>query len=113
MGNTRALGVGTAIFLIAAGAVMRFAIATSSTHGLNIHVAGIILMLAGALALVASVLVRRPLNGRMRSLIPASPGHDYRRVTRRKAAASADVEAVFDSADRDGPDASALYEDDL
>ncbi|MCW2932184.1 MAG: hypothetical protein JWM19_3146 [Actinomycetia bacterium] len=113
MGNTRALGVGTAIFLIAAGAILRFAIAASSTHGLNIHVAGIILMLAGALALVASVLVRRPLNRRLPSLIPASSGHDNRRVLRRKAAASADVAAILDSGDRDGPDAPARYEDDL
>jgi hypothetical protein len=113
MGNTRALGGGTAIFLIAVGAILRFAIATTSTHGLNIHVAGIIVMLAGALALVASVLVRRPLNGRSRSLIPASSGHDGRRVMRRKAAASADVAAILDSGDRDGPDAPAFREDDL
>ena len=113
MGNTRALGAGTAIFLIAAGAILRFAIATTSTHGLNIHVTGIIVMLAGVLALVASVLVRRPLNGRSPSLIPASSGHDSRRVMRRKAAASADVAAILDSGDRDGPDAAALREDDL
>jgi hypothetical protein len=113
MGNTRALGAGTAIFLIAAGAILRFAIATTSSHGFNIHVAGIIVMLAGALALVASVLVRRPLNGRSQSLIPASSGHDSRRVMKRKAAASADVAAILDSGDRDGPDAPAFREDDL
>ena len=106
MGNTRALGAGTAIFLIAAGAILRFAITTTSTHGLDIHVVGIIVMLAGALALVASVLVRRPLSGRPQSLIPASSGHDNRRVMRRKAAASADVAAILDSSDRHRPDAA-------
>jgi hypothetical protein len=113
MGNTRALGAGMAIFLIAAGAVLRFAVATTSTHGFNIHVAGIIVMLAGALALVASVLVRRSLNEHSPSLIPASSGHDSRRVMRRKAAANADVAAILDSGDRDGPDAAVLREDDL
>jgi hypothetical protein len=64
MGITRVMGAGTAIFLIAAGAVLRFAIATTSAHGLDIHVVGVILMLAGGLGLVLSLLVWGLLNRR-------------------------------------------------
>ena len=43
---------GTAIFLITAGAVLRFALAAGSPHGLNVHIVGVILMLAGAAGLL-------------------------------------------------------------
>jgi hypothetical protein len=58
------MSLGVGIFLIAAGAVLRFAIATSSTHGLNIHAVGVILMLAGVVGLVLSLLVWGWLNRR-------------------------------------------------
>jgi len=57
-------GHGRAITLIAAGAILRFAVATISTHGLNLHVVGIILMLAGVLGLLVSLLVWGPLSRR-------------------------------------------------
>jgi hypothetical protein len=43
---------GTVIFLITAGAILRFAVPAGSLHGLNVHVVGIILILAGVLGLV-------------------------------------------------------------
>ncbi len=113
MGSSRVLGAGTAIFLVAAGAVLRFAIAATSAHGLNMHVMGVILMLVGAIGLVLSLLASRPLSGRAQNLIPASSGHDSRRVLRRKAAATADVAAILDSGDRDGADPPVLQDDDL
>jgi Domain of unknown function (DUF6458) len=51
------MGTGTCITLIVVGAVLRFAVHQSSTHGLNIHVVGVILILAGVLGLVLSLLV--------------------------------------------------------
>lgn len=58
----RVMSTGTVIFLIAAGAILRFAVAPGSPHGLNVHVVGIVLMLAGVLGLLVALLVRRPLN---------------------------------------------------
>ncbi len=43
---------GTGIFLITSGAVLRFALAGGSPHGLNVHIVGVILILAGGLGLL-------------------------------------------------------------
>ena len=48
------MGTGAGIALLPGGAILRFAVATTSTHGLNVHVVGVILMLAGALGLALS-----------------------------------------------------------
>jgi hypothetical protein len=63
-GGRRVMSTSFAITLIAVGAVLRFAVATTSTHGLNVHVAGVILILAGVLGLLVSLLVWGPLNRR-------------------------------------------------
>jgi hypothetical protein len=63
-GSRRVMSTGAGITLIALGAVLRFAVATTSTHGLNVHVVGIILMLAGVVGLALSLLVWGPLNSR-------------------------------------------------
>lgn len=49
---------GTGIFLITAGAILRFAFQAGSLHGLNVHVVGIILILAGVLGLLLPRLTR-------------------------------------------------------
>jgi hypothetical protein len=41
--------IGTGIFLIAAGADLRFAVAAGSPHGLNVHFVGVVLIPAGVL----------------------------------------------------------------
>ncbi len=51
------MSTGFAFVLIAVGAILRFAVSTTSTHGLNVHVVGIILMLTGVLGLLVSLLV--------------------------------------------------------
>jgi Domain of unknown function (DUF6458) len=56
------VGTGTGITLIAIGAILRFAVVAGSRHGLNLHVVGVVLMLAGVLGLVLSLLVWGPLN---------------------------------------------------
>ena len=58
----RAMGTGTCLALIAAGAILRYAVAATSSHGVNIHVVGLIVLLAGVLGLLLSVLVWGPLN---------------------------------------------------
>ena len=46
------MGTGVSILLLAAGAILTFAIETDSTDGININTIGIILMIAGAIGLV-------------------------------------------------------------
>jgi hypothetical protein len=50
------MSIGAGVTLIAAGGILRFAVATTSTHGLNVHVVGVILILAGVLGLLLSLL---------------------------------------------------------
>ena len=45
------MALGTSLFLIALGAVLRFAV-TVSTHGFNIHTIGVILMVIGVVGLL-------------------------------------------------------------
>jgi hypothetical protein len=52
--------VGGALLLIAVGAVLRFAISTVSTHGVNLHTIGDILMLVGVAGLVLWMVVWAP-----------------------------------------------------
>ena len=49
------MGLGTSLFLIAVGAVLRFAVSVSA-HGLNIHTIGVILMVVGGVGLLLSLL---------------------------------------------------------
>lgn len=49
------MGTGTSIFLIAVGAVLRFAV-TVTARGFNIHTIGVILMIVGAAGLLMSLL---------------------------------------------------------
>lgn len=48
--------IGTAIFLIAVGAILRFAV-TASASGFSVHTAGTILMVVGGIGLLASLLL--------------------------------------------------------
>ena len=48
------MGVGTSLFLIAVGAVMRFAVSVTTT-GFNIHTIGMILMIVGIIGLILSM----------------------------------------------------------
>jgi hypothetical protein len=66
----RAMSNGMCIALIVAGAILRFALTARSPHGLNVHVVGDILILAGALGLILPFLTRLQ---RHRSSRPAVP----------------------------------------
>ncbi len=58
--------IGAAIFLIAAGAILRFGITTVSTHGFSIHSIGDILMIIGVLGVVLWLVVWSPWAARAR-----------------------------------------------
>ena len=49
------MGIGTSIFLIALGAVLKYAV-NATVSGLNINTIGVILMIVGVLGLVISLL---------------------------------------------------------
>ena len=52
--------IGAALLLIAAGAILRFAINTVSTHGINVHTIGDILMIVGVIGLLLWLFVWAP-----------------------------------------------------
>ena len=56
VGGKRVIITSTSISLITAGAVLRFAMTAGSPYGLNVHAAGTVLALAGALGLLLSLL---------------------------------------------------------
>jgi hypothetical protein len=50
------MGIGTSIFLIAAGAILRFAV-TASVEGIKLATVGLILMIVGIIGLAISIYV--------------------------------------------------------
>jgi hypothetical protein len=80
------MSTGVGITLVAAGAILRFAVPATLIHGLNVHVISVIVMLVGVFGLLLSLMVWGPLsrrrnhsggNGRGRS---RSPGSVYARL---------------------------------
>jgi hypothetical protein len=63
------MGLGTSLFLIALGAVLRFAVHVS-TRGFSLHTIGLILMIVGIVGLVISVLWMTTWAGRRRRSTP-------------------------------------------
>jgi len=49
------MGIGTSIFLIAIGAILRFAVSVTA-KGFSIHTIGLILMIVGIVGLIVSLL---------------------------------------------------------
>ena len=64
VGCGQVMSTGVGITLVTAGAILRFAVPATFIHGLNVHVAGVIVMLAGVFGLLLSLLVWGPLNRR-------------------------------------------------
>ena len=58
------MSTGVGITLVVAGAILRFAVPATFIHGLNVHVVGVIVMLAGVFGLLLSLLLWGPLNRR-------------------------------------------------
>ena len=51
------MGIGVSVFLLAIGAILTFAIGADTIDIVNINVVGIILMIAGAIGLLLTMLV--------------------------------------------------------
>ncbi|WP_089153881.1 DUF6458 family protein [Micromonospora sp. NBS 11-29] len=74
------MGIGTSIFLIAAGAILTFAL-NANVGGVDLDVVGWILMAAGVLGLIMTTLVW----GRRRTVVTtAEQPVEYRRVEERR-----------------------------
>lgn len=54
------MGIGVSTILIAAGAIMAFAIEVESAEGININTVGIILMVVGAIGLLVTLTIWGP-----------------------------------------------------
>jgi membrane-bound ClpP family serine protease len=48
--------LGASLLLIAVGAILRFAVTVHNPHGFNVHTAGVILMIVGAIGLVVTAI---------------------------------------------------------
>jgi membrane-bound ClpP family serine protease len=48
--------IGASLLLIAVGAILRFAVTVNNPHGFNIHTAGVILMIVGAIGLIVTAI---------------------------------------------------------
>ena len=110
---------GIGITLIAVGAILRFALAGGSPHGLNVHVVGIVLIVAGVIELLLSLLVVRGGPRRPRSLVRQGRGGYYdlpgpnERLERMRQVAAEDVAQVRGDDRFYAPDAPGRKEDNL
>jgi hypothetical protein len=80
--------IGAALVLLAVGAILRFAIATTATHGVDLRAVGDILMIVGALGLIIWLIVWAPwARGRRSSYPPRTPlqEEDAERMAARRA----------------------------
>jgi hypothetical protein len=76
--------IGAALLLIAVGAILRFADATVSTHGIDLHTIGDILMVVGAIGLVLWLFVWAPRRTRRRPPSTEDRPRDERYTTRER-----------------------------
>ena len=66
------MGIGTSIFLIAVGAILKYAV-TLSVAGVKLEVVGLILMIVGAVGLVVSLIRSSMLARRRRAVAYSDP----------------------------------------
>lgn len=66
------MSIGTSILLIVVGAILRFAV-TVTTSGFNLHTIGVILMIAGVVGLVLSLLWIAVWSNRRREAVVERP----------------------------------------
>jgi len=105
---------GTGILLMTVGAILRFALAAGSPHGLDLHTVGVILILAGVGGLLLPPLARGLLKpDRLRRWVVPRGHGDNPRLDEIKRAAAAD-DALVRGHDRFvSPNAPGLQNDDL
>jgi hypothetical protein len=85
------MGIGLSILVGAVGAILRYAVtAPANQHGFNIHTGGVILMIAGGVGLLLSILFwssfspygRRDQSSSRSEEIVTQDGHEQGRVVR-------------------------------
>jgi hypothetical protein len=64
VGCGQVMSTGVGIALVAAGAILSFAVPATFIHGLDLRIVGVIVMLPGVIALLLSLLVWGPLSRR-------------------------------------------------
>ncbi len=67
-------GVGIGVFLLAVGAILKFAV-TAEAEGLNLNAVGVILMIVGGLAVLLSMLFWSTLFGSRQETIVSDDHH--------------------------------------
>jgi hypothetical protein len=63
------MGIGFSIFLIALGAIFKFALTETLVLGVKLDVVGLILMIVGAVGLIASLFVASAWNRRREGVV--------------------------------------------
>ncbi len=71
------MGIGASIVVAAIGAILRFAVTTTSSHGFNIHTIGVILLIVGIVGFIISLFFWSSWGG-----FGGGGGYQRRRVTR-------------------------------
>ena len=74
--------IGTSIFLIAVGAILRYAV-TADVEGINLDTAGLILIIVGVIGLLFSLLWATIWSDRRRAVVADRPVADRERVVER------------------------------
>ena len=82
--------VGPALVVIAIGAIFAFAVSATAIPGINLNVAGIIVLLVGIVALILPQVSNRPRTYRTTSTWLRPTGYDNPRVDQEKRDAAAD-----------------------
>ncbi|HEY6297821.1 MAG TPA: hypothetical protein VIX15_19360 [Streptosporangiaceae bacterium] len=104
--------IGAGLALIAIGAILRFAVATATTHGIAVHTIGDILMLVGVLGVVLVVAVWAPWGRSRRAVYPTEVPPE-RAVYRTEVPADRVVYRTEVPADEVPPPRAYRYEDDF
>ena len=71
------MGTGASIVVAAIGAILRFAVTTTHSHGFNIHTIGVILLIVGIVGFIISLFFWNSWGG-----FGGGGGYQRRRVTR-------------------------------
>jgi hypothetical protein len=112
MARRRAMSTGMALFLIAVGAILWFAVRNGSLFGLNLHIVGIVLLLTGIVGLLLPRMAGGSLKPRRLSPWLRPRGRDHPHLDEIKKAAAADDAAIQED-DKYFSPVSGRDEDDL
>lgn len=76
------MGIGVGIFLIAIGAILKFAVTVDDIQGVNLQVVGIILMIVGVVGIILDLAILMPRRRRTHYTEPEVDeyGHPIRRT---------------------------------